>query len=101
MARRLVVAAVCAVLVCAAYVADLRADDVGYQYDDAGRFVKAIHADWTMPYEDDLAANLLRRTGAVRPARTWLLRRGWRRGGGAISPNVIPGRPAGSPPLPL
>jgi len=37
----------------------------------------------------------------VAPARTWLLRGGWRRGGGAISPNVIPGPPAGAPALPV
>jgi len=37
----------------------------------------------------------------VAAAKTWLLRGGWRRGGGAISPNVIPGAPAGAPPLPV
>jgi len=36
----------------------------------------------------------------VVPPRTWLLRDGWRRGGGKISPNVVPGLPAGAPPLP-
>ena len=30
----------------------------------------------------------------------WLLRTGWRRGGGEISPNTIPSVPAGAPPLP-
>jgi len=38
---------------------------------------------------------------AVATPRTWLLRGGWRRGGGAISPNVIPGPAAGAPPLPV
>jgi REP element-mobilizing transposase RayT len=37
----------------------------------------------------------------VAKPQTWLLRGGWRRGGGAISPNVIPGLPAGAPPLPV
>jgi REP element-mobilizing transposase RayT len=32
--------------------------------------------------------------------RHWMLRSGWRRGGGAISPNTIPGLPAGAPALP-
>ena len=31
---------------------------------------------------------------------TWLLRRGWRRGGGLLSPNTIPSLPKGAPALP-
>ena len=36
----------------------------------------------------------------VSTPRTWLLRGGWRRGGGAISPNAIPSMPKGAPSLP-
>jgi len=32
---------------------------------------------------------------------TWLLRVGWRRGGGLISPDTIPGLPKNAPPLPV
>ena len=42
--------------------------------------------------------------GAAPPVatpETWLLRGGWRRGGGPISPNRIPGLPPGAPPLPV
>ena len=31
---------------------------------------------------------------------TWLLRGGWKRGGGLIAPGAIPGTPKGAPPLP-
>ncbi len=37
----------------------------------------------------------------VAPPTTWLLRGGWRRGGGAIPPDFVPGLPKGAPPLPL
>ena len=37
----------------------------------------------------------------VAPAATWLLRGGWRRGGGRISPSRIPGLPPGAPALPV
>ncbi len=37
----------------------------------------------------------------VAPPETWLLRGGWKRGGGAISPNAVPGLPPGAPPLPV
>ncbi len=37
----------------------------------------------------------------VAQPKTWLLRGGWKRGGGPISPDFIPGLPAGAPPLPV
>jgi hypothetical protein len=38
----------------------------------------------------------------VAEARTWMLGRGgWKRGGGAISPNKVPGLPASAPRLPV
>jgi REP element-mobilizing transposase RayT len=37
----------------------------------------------------------------VAPARTWLLQVGWRRGGGPISPDHIPGLPRKAPALPV
>ena len=39
----------------------------------------------------------------VAQPRSWLLRTGWKRGsrGGLLSPNFIPGLPAGAPPLPV
>jgi REP element-mobilizing transposase RayT len=37
----------------------------------------------------------------VAPARTWLLQAGWRRGGGPISPDHVPGLPRNAPPLPV
>jgi hypothetical protein len=37
----------------------------------------------------------------VAEPETWLLRGGWKRGGGAISPSAIVGVPAGAPPLPV
>jgi hypothetical protein len=39
----------------------------------------------------------------VAQPRSWLLRTGWKRGGrgGPLSPNFIPGLPAGAPPLPV
>jgi len=36
----------------------------------------------------------------VASPKTWLLRGGWRRGGGEISPDAIPGLPKNAPPLP-
>ena len=35
----------------------------------------------------------------IAPPETWLLRHGWKRGGGAISTGTIPGLPPGAPPL--
>lgn len=37
----------------------------------------------------------------VAPPATWLLRGGWKRGGGTISPSRIPGLPRDAPPLPV
>jgi len=37
----------------------------------------------------------------VAEPRTWLLRGGWKRGGGLISPSAVPGLPVGAPPLPV
>lgn len=37
----------------------------------------------------------------VAAPRTWLLRGGWRRGGGSLSPDHIPGLPPGGAPLPV
>lgn len=36
----------------------------------------------------------------VTAPRSWLLRGGWKQGGGLLSPNRIPGLPPGAPPLP-
>jgi hypothetical protein len=33
----------------------------------------------------------------VVPPKTWLLRGGWRRGGGRLSPSAVPGLPPGAP----
>ncbi len=38
---------------------------------------------------------------AVAPPSTWLLRGGWQRGGGPISPSRVPGLPVNAPPLPV
>lgn len=37
----------------------------------------------------------------VAEARSWLLKTGWRKGGGPISPDHVPGLPADAPPLPV
>ena len=37
----------------------------------------------------------------VMKPRTWLLRGGWKRGGGEISPNLVPALPPGAEPLPV
>ncbi len=37
----------------------------------------------------------------VAPPSSWLLRGGWRRGGGPISPSRVPGLPQGAPALPV
>ena len=37
----------------------------------------------------------------VSDPRTWLLRGGWKRGGGLISLSNVPGLPVGAPPLPV
>jgi REP element-mobilizing transposase RayT len=57
---------------------------------------------WRQPGEDEEAPS----TGPPEPApvappRTWLLRAGWLRGGGPISPDHVPGMPPNAPALPI
>jgi hypothetical protein len=81
-----------------------RAEGASYPRNRVDPYSSALLFDgWTVPRVRPWANAPLTKTDdkpVVAQARTWLLRGGWKRGGGPISPNTIPGLPAGAPPLP-
>jgi len=73
--------------------------EIYHLHENLSGWTIAHPAAWARSPDDPDDSSWARKPVAA--PRTWLLRTGWRRGGGPISPNTVPGLPKGAPALPV